>query len=133
MRYSLLHFLTTNFKMTLYEELSESTIQQLVDVFYEEVFASPLIKQLFITDKAEIKRKQFLFLSQLLGGPNNYSLAFGHPKMRMRHLPHKIDETAKVEWLRCMKKAIDSLAITDDLKDRLYNVFPPIASHMVNH
>jgi hemoglobin len=118
---------------TLYDELGAPTIQLLVTTFYQEVFRSSIINQLFQTDKEEIQRKQFLFLTQFLGGPNNYSTEFGHPKMRMRHLPHKIDETAKVEWLRCMKKAIDSLAITNDLKDRLYRVFPPIASHMVNH
>lgn len=118
---------------TLYEELGASSIQLLVTTFYEEVFRSQVIHHLFKTDKEEIKRKQYLFLTQFLGGPNNYSLEFGHPKMRMRHLPHKIDEVAKNEWLRCMKKAIDSLAITEDLKSRLFQVFPPIASHMVNH
>lgn len=118
---------------TFYEELGASTIHLLVTAFYEEVFHSPVIHHLFQTDKEEVKRKQFLFLTQLLGGPSNYSTEFGHPKMRMRHLPHKIDETAKNEWLRCMKKAIDSLALTDELKNRLFQVFPPIASHMVNH
>jgi hemoglobin len=118
---------------TLYEELGAPTIQLLVTRFYDEVFRSPVIQQLFQTDKEEIQRKQMLFLTQFLGGPSNYSAEFGHPKMRMRHLPHKIDEVAKNEWLRCMKKAIDSLAISEDLKSRLFQVFPPVASHMVNH
>jgi hemoglobin len=118
---------------TIYDELGESSIQLLVTTFYEEVFRSPVINQLFQTDKEVIQRKQFLFLTQFLGGPNNYSTEFGHPKMRMRHLPHKIDEAAKIEWLRCMKKAIDSLAISEDLKSRLFQVFPPVAAHMVNH
>jgi hemoglobin len=118
---------------TLYEELGAPTIQLLVARFYDEVFRSPVIQQLFQTDKEEIQRKQMLFLTQFLGGPSNYSAEFGHPKMRMRHLPHKIDEVAKNEWLRCMKVAIDSLAISEDLKNRLFQVFPPVASHMVNH
>lgn len=117
---------------TLYEQITPENLQQLVDRFYDEVFESPIISSLFVTDKNEIKRKQFLFLSQFLGGPANYSLEFGHPKMRMRHLPHVIDNRSKDEWLRCMKLAVDSLEMRDELKMALYNCFPPIAQHMVN-
>jgi hemoglobin len=50
----------------------------------------------------------------------------------MRHLPHAITNEAKEEWLRCMKQAIDTLELSDELKISLYNCFPPVAQHMVN-
>ena len=117
---------------TLYTEIGEDNLVKLVDSFYELVFVSEKIKHLFKTDKEEIKRKQFMFLSQFLGGPQYYSMEFGHPKMRMRHLPHAIDNEAKDEWLRCMYLAIQSLEIDEKLKIALYNCFPPVAQHMVN-
>ena len=41
----------------------------------------------------EIKRKQKLFLPQFLGGPALYSMEFGPPAMRQRHLPHEVTPT----------------------------------------
>ncbi len=117
---------------TLYQRIGPEQLALLVERFYGHVFASPVISHLFKTDKAGIIEKQRMFLTQFLGGPQLYSERFGHPKMRMRHLPHAIDATAMEEWLRCMKLAVESLDISDDLKTALYNCFPPLAKHMVN-
>ena len=117
---------------TLFEKIGEGNIEQLVNGFYEYVFKSPKIAPLFKTDREEVKRKQKMFLTQFLGGPAVYSQEFGHPKMRMRHLPHAITQEAKEEWLRCMKMAIEDLTINDNLKVELFAVFPKLAEHMVN-
>lgn len=84
------------------------------------------------TNADSIKDKQYRFLTQLLGGPPRYAEKYGHPRMRMRHMPHAIDATAKEEWLKLMKEAINDLDISDDLKEALYMVFPRIAQYMVN-
>lgn len=117
---------------TLYSRIGDNNLRHLVETFYDLVFKSEIIGHLFKTDKEEIKRKQFMFLTQFLGGPQLYSQEFGHPKMRMRHLPHRIDNQAKEEWLRCMYIAVQSLEMEPELKTALYNCFPPIAQHMVN-
>lgn len=117
---------------TIYDQIGSGNLQKLVDAFYDRVFASEKIGPLFKNDKEVIKQKQFMFLSQFLGGPILYSEQFGHPKMRMRHLPHKITSDSKVEWLRCMKEAIGTLDIPDELKITLYNCFPQVTEHMVN-
>jgi hemoglobin len=118
---------------TLYQQIGSEQLEKLVDSFYNLVFASEKIGPLFHdSDKELVKKKQFLFLTQFLGGPMIYSQEFGHPRMRMRHLTHKIDNGAKVEWLHCMKEAIETLEIEVDLKVELYNCFPKLAEHMVN-
>lgn len=116
----------------LFDKIGAENIKLLVNGFYEYVFQSPKIEPLFRTNRDEIKRKQELFLTQFLGGPTIYSMEFGHPKMRMRHMPHAITEEAKTEWLRCMKQAIDDLSISEKLKEELFSVFPKVAAHMVN-
>ncbi|MFN5784638.1 MAG: globin [Flavobacteriia bacterium] len=116
---------------TLYAELGPNMLRQLVDSFYDRVFVSEKIGPLFKNDKEGIKQKQFMFLTQFLGGPDLYAQQFGHPRMRLRHLPHKITEEARQEWLRCMMEAIETLPITNDLKRRLFSVFPKVAQHMV--
>jgi len=117
---------------TLYVRIGNENLQKLIDQFYDLLFSSEKIAPLFKNDKEEIKEKQYLFLSQFLGGPQLYTDKYGHPKMRARHLSHEITEDAKEEWLKCMKLAIETLTITDDLKMALYNCFPAVAQHMVN-
>jgi hemoglobin len=117
---------------TLYERLGPENLQKLVNAFYDLVFADPEIKDLFKTDKELIKKKQFMFLTQFLGGPALYSDAYGHPQMRARHLPHPISEDKAMAWLKCMHAAIDTLEISDELKSELFDRFPPTAFFMVN-
>lgn len=117
---------------SLYDRIGGERLHLMVSRFYELVFSSPVIGPLFQTDKATIKEKQEAFLTQFLGGPQLYTEVYGHPRMRMRHLPHRITPEAGEEWLRCMKAAIDSLDMEDELKTALYNCFPAVAKHMVN-
>lgn len=117
---------------TLYETIGEDRLQILVDKFYDIVFNDSSIAHLFKTDHQLVREKQFMFLSQFLGGPQLYTAKYGHPKMRARHLPHAIDEQAKDEWLRCMRQAIDSMDFEVGLGDALYNCFPQVAQHMTN-
>lgn len=116
----------------MYDKIGAENLQKLVDKFYDLVFSSEIIGPLFKNEKEDIKMKQFEFLTQFLGGPQLYTEKYGHPKMRMRHLPHAINEEAKNEWLCCMKIAINTLDLSEDLKVQFYNCFPQIAQHMVN-
>ncbi|MFP5471726.1 MAG: globin [Bacteroidia bacterium] len=117
---------------TIYERLGEENLQLMVNRFYDLVQKNDIISPLFKDDFKTIRKKQFMFLTQFFGGSQLYSEQYGHPQMRMRHLPHKITNEAKEEWLKCMKEAVFSLEIDEKLKHAIYNCFPPIAQHMVN-
>ena len=117
---------------TLYAKIGPEKLKQIVDRFYDIVFNDSKISHLFDTDKSLIRDKQYQFLTQFLGGPQLYSNSYGHPRMRMRHAPHVIDNDAKDEWLRCMKIAINEKIDDPELADALYNCFPKVAQHMVN-
>ena len=116
----------------LYDRLGEENLKLLVSYFYDLVFEDEQIKHLFKNDKSEIMEKQFMFLTQFLGGPSLYSDKLGHPRMRARHLPHRITKTDAVAWLKCMSASIDKLAIEEALKDELFERFPQTALFMVN-
>jgi hemoglobin len=116
----------------LYSKIGPERLRAIVDEFYDLVFRDDEIKDLFQTNKSLIRDKQYQFLTQFLGGPQLYSQTYGHPRMRMRHLPHAIDEHAKDAWLRCMKTAIQLHIEDDELATALYAFFPKLAQHMVN-
>ena len=117
---------------TLYEKIGAKRLREVIDKFYDILFVDSSIKHLFTTDHDLVRDKQFMFLSQFLGGPMLYTEEYGHPRMKARHMPHAITPEAKDEWLRCMRLAIDSMEFEDGLGDALYNCFPRVAEHMVN-
>lgn len=118
---------------TLYSKIGQDRLHKVLVLFYDKVFSSAIIGPLFKGDKEEILEKQELFLTQFLGGPQLYSQKYGHPRMRARHLPHKITNEGKDEWLRLMKASIEEVFGNDSLGVALYNCFPQVAQHMVNH
>lgn len=118
---------------TLYTIVGKQRLNQIVNSFYDKVFVSPIIGHLFKGEGQLIRKKQELFLTQFLGGPPLYSHEYGHPKMRMRHLPHKVTVEAKDEWLRLMRLSIyEVLEDEPRLAEALYECFPKVAQHMVN-
>ena len=118
---------------TLYEKLGDEQLTILLREFYNNVFSSDIIGPLFMqSEKDLIIDKQFCFLTQFLGGPPRYTEKYGVPKMRQQHLPHKITNEAKDEWLRIMQLSIAKMNWNEDLKIALYNCFPQVAQHMVN-
>jgi hemoglobin len=118
---------------TLYDKIGRARLQQLLNDFYDRVFSNEILALLFqSSERSVIQHKQLLFISQFLGGPLDYNENYGPPKMRQRHLAHKITPKAKDEWLKCMQEAVLMQDWDDRLKEVFYNIFPPIAAHMVN-
>lgn len=118
---------------TLYDTIGAEKLRELVNKFYDIVFDQSSIAHLFDPEKSSIREKQYLFLTQFLGGPQLYSEKYGHPKLKMRHLPHKIGVPEKDEWLRCMKLAIDAMHFEENTATSLYSCFPKVAEHMRNY
>ena len=117
---------------SIYSKIGPKRLRAIVNTFYDLVFDNEIIGHLFQTDKSLIRDKQYQFLTQFLGGPYLYSESYGHPRMRMRHLPHAIDEKAKNEWLRLMRISIFQNIEDEQLAEALYSCFPKLAAHMVN-
>lgn len=116
----------------LFYRLGDNNLKLLIDKFYDLVFVNEVIGDLFKIEKNEIKRKQYLFLTQFLGGPARYTEEFGHPKLRARHMQHPITEDGAVAWLKCMHEAIQTLDVSDKIKKELFDRFPKSAFFMVN-
>lgn len=117
---------------SLYDQLGEQNLRLLLDRFYDLVFSNEIIGPLFKTDKAEIKEKQRLFLTEFFGGPQLYSHQYGHPKLRARHLPHVITDESASAWLSCMSEALHTLDVGQSIKDEVFKRLVPTAMFMVN-
>ncbi len=53
---------------------------------------------------AEERLRDFLIFR--FGGPQRYLELRGHPRLRMRHAPFPIDQTARDRWIELMNNAL---------------------------
>ena len=57
---------------------------------------------------------------------------FGHPRLRMRHLPFAIGIRERDEWVLCMDQAMRETGVDDALRQRLNQSFFQTADFMRN-
>jgi hemoglobin len=121
---------------TPYEALGgDAAVRALVDRFYDLMDTLPEaagIRALHPADLASSREKLHLFLVGWLGGPATYVERFGHPRLRMRHLPFPIGPAERDAWLRCMDQALAEHVVDDTLRLQISTAFARIAEHMRN-
>jgi hemoglobin len=108
------------------------TIARLVDAFYPRVQRDPDLFPIFPEDITPVRDKQYLFLTQFLGGPPLYSQEYGHPMLRARHMPHPVTPRRADAWLRCMQEAMDEIGLAGEVRDYIFERLTMTAHHMVN-
>jgi hemoglobin len=119
---------------TFYEQVGgEETFRQLVHRFYQGVAEDPVLRPMYPEeDLGPAEERLTLFLMQYWGGPRTYSDNRGHPRLRMRHMPFKVDRAAHDAWLRHMRDAVDSLELAPELERQLWDYLVYAAASMVN-
>jgi hemoglobin len=113
----------------------EEMIQKIAHTFYDVMSLLPETKELLAlhpTDLSHSKEKLFMFLSGWLGGPQLFEKNFGHPRLRARHMPFKIDKSARDQWMLCMVTAFDQLQIQEPIRSELLHSLLKLADHMRN-
>lgn len=113
----------------------EAAVHALVDRFYDLMDLEPAYRELRAshgTTLDEARLKLFWFLCGWLGGPQHYQERFGHPRLRMRHMPFKIGILERDQWLACMDQAMGDTGVPADLRQRLNQSFFQTADWMRN-
>ena len=91
----------------IYPIMGEENIFKMLSDFYKELEKSTL-RPIFPGDMEEASKKSAMFFVTLLGGPPLYAITYGPPRMRSRHLPFEIDESARQIWLGCFDKILEN-------------------------
>ncbi len=109
------------------------TFRRLVAAFYAEVAEDPLLRPMYPEeDLGPAADRLQGFLEQYWGGPTTYSEQRGHPRLRMRHAPYKVNPAARDRWLAHMRTALDSLALPPLQHATLWDYLERAAHAMVN-
>jgi hemoglobin len=120
--------------MTFYDDIGgRATFEKLVREFYVGVAADPVLRPMYPEEDLEGAIQRLTgFLEQYWGGPGTYSEQRGHPRLRMRHLPFKVNPDARDRWLLHMRAAVDSLHLSPLDDETLWDYLERAAHAMVN-
>jgi hemoglobin len=113
----------------------EDRVRVLVDRFYDLMDLEPGYAELRASHGSTLddaRQKLFWFLCGWLGGPDHYVERFGHPRLRMRHMPFSIGITERDQWLACMDQAMGETGVDAELRTRLNESFYKTADWMRN-
>ena len=121
----------------MYEQIGgQAVIDKLVNDFYDVMASDPNAAAVMAThsglEMSVTREKLRTFLSGWLGGPQLYLEKFGHPRLRMRHFPFKISQTEAMQWLYCMKLALEKSTIDPVTQEKLMAAFENVALMLKN-
>jgi hemoglobin len=113
----------------------EEPVHALVDRFYDLMDIETgyrELRQVHGSTLEDARQKLFWFLCGWLGGPQHYTERFGHPRLRMRHMPFAIGIQERDQWLACMDQAMQETGVDPLLRERLNQSFFQTADWMRN-
>ena len=113
----------------------EPQVEALAERFYDLMELDPAytaLRAVHGPDLAQARQKLTWFLCGWLGGPQHYTERFGHPRLRMRHMPYTIGILERDQWLACMDQAMAEVGMAEAVRLRLRDSFFQTADSMRN-
>lgn len=117
----------------IYSVIGSDGFQRLCAAFYRQIPGDEVLGPMYPADDllgAEQRLRDFLIYR--FGGPQDYILQRGHPRLRVRHVPFAIDSTARDHWVKLMSHALDEAELPSQVVDTLRPFFEHMATFLVN-
>ncbi len=118
----------------VYALIGDDGFRRLVAAFYRRVATDDILSPMYPKqDLAGAEERLRGFLIQRFGGPETYSQQRGHPRLRMRHGPFKIDGSGRDRWIQLMEAALVEADLPSESIPPLKKFFHDAATFMINH
>jgi hemoglobin len=117
----------------IYGQIGEEGFARLVAAFYRQVPGDDVLGPMYPADDlpgAEERLKDFLV--GRFGGPQRYIEQRGHPRLRMRHMPFKLDQRARDRWVSLMDRALEETQLPKESNDLLCAFFHHMSTFLMN-
>ena len=117
----------------IYAQIGEEGFARLVTAFYDQVPTDDILGPMYpVNDMAGAEDRLREFLIGRFGGPQRYIESRGHPRLRMRHMPFKLDQRSRDRWVQLMDKALDEAALPAESTLCLREFFHNMATFLMN-
>jgi len=115
--------------MTLYERLGgEPAVAALLEGLYVRALADPLFTRFFEKiDIVRLKRHQFAFISQAVGGPHQYS----GPSLLQAHAGLGIEQRHFDAFVEHLRGALQEIGAADDVTAEIMSKVTPLSAIIV--
>lgn len=117
----------------VYQQIGEEGFTRLAAAFYRQVSSDDILGPMYPKhDMAGAEERLRDFLKFRFGGPMDYLEKRGHPRLRMRHAPFRVDEKARDRWVAMMDRAIEEAGIPETSARTLREFFHSTATFLRN-
>jgi hemoglobin len=120
-------------ELEVYSVIGAEGFTRLVAAFYRQVPHDDLLGPMYpAQDLSGAEQRLRDFLIGRFGGPQTYIEQRGHPRLRARHSPFSIDQTARDRWMRLMDNALGEASLPGEAKQILRKFFNDMSTFMIN-
>jgi hemoglobin len=117
----------------IYGLIGEDGFTRLIAAFYRQVPADDILGPMYPQqDHAAAEQRLRDFLIGRFGGPQRYVEQRGHPRLRMRHAPFRVDRAARDRWIELMNNAFAETALPAEAAEPLRKFLDEVATFMIN-
>ena len=117
----------------IYGQIGEEGFARLVAAFYRQVPGDDVLGPMYPREDMQGAEQRLRdFLIGRFGGPPRYMEQRGHPRLRMRHMPFKLDRQARDRWVQLMDRALDEAQLPKESTDLLRAFFHHMATFLMN-
>ena len=117
----------------IYPLVGEDGFRRLVAAFYRQVPGDDILGPMYpAQDLAGAEERLREFLVFRFGGSTRYLEMRGHPRLRMRHAPFRVDRAARDRWMQLMNNALEEAAFPASAEEMLRVFFDGVATFMIN-
>lgn len=117
----------------VYSMIGEEGFERLIAAFYKQIPQDEILGPMYTGRKlADAEQRLRDFLVVRFGGPARYLEQRGHPRLRMRHNPFPIDQTARDRWIQLMHNAFQEAQLPADAEELLRSFFASTSTFLIN-
>jgi len=120
-------------ELEVYSAIGAEGFGRLVAAFYQQVPEDEILGPMYTMRDIQCSEQRLRdFLIGRFGGPQTYIEQRGHPRLRARHSPFSIDQTARDRWMRLMDNALGEAALPVEAERVLRIFFNEMSTFMIN-
>jgi hemoglobin len=113
--------------------IGEDGFVRLVRAFYAQVPDDDVLGAMYPRQDLEGAEQRLRdFLVYRFGGPQRYIAERGHPRLRQRHHPFRLDQRARDRWVQLMDRALDDTKLPSEAEAVLRKFFHETATFLMN-
>jgi hemoglobin len=117
----------------IFSLVGEEGFTRLVAAFYRQVRTDDILGPMYPSHDLEGAEQRLRdFLIYRFGGPQRYIEQRGHPRLRARHIPFRVDQAARDRWMQLMNNAFAESSLPAEAEQGLKEFLEQMSTFMIN-